>query len=98
MARLLSLDVGMPKDVPWQGRTVHAGIFKHPVDDPRMVRGLNIDGGGQGDRGGHGGEIRAVLGYQRQSRAGSTASGEARFTWSANSRSALACWYRMTRP
>ena len=52
--RLLSLNVGMPKDVPWQGRTVHTGIFKHPVEGPRMVRKLNIDGDGQGDLGGHG--------------------------------------------
>lgn len=67
MARLLSLNIGMPSDVPWQGRTVHTGIFKYPVDGPRMVRTLNIDGDGQGDLNGHGGEIRAVLVYQRQS-------------------------------
>ncbi|HVW42116.1 MAG TPA: MOSC and FAD-binding oxidoreductase domain-containing protein [Amycolatopsis sp.] len=67
MARLLSLNVGMPKDVPWQGRTVHTGIFKYPVEGPRMVRTLNVDGDGQGDLAGHGGEIRAVLVYQRQS-------------------------------
>ncbi|HEY0500333.1 MAG TPA: MOSC and FAD-binding oxidoreductase domain-containing protein [Kutzneria sp.] len=67
MARLLSLNVGMPKDVPWQGRTVHTGIFKRPVEGPRMARTLNIDGDGQGDLGGHGGEQRAVMVYQRQS-------------------------------
>ncbi|MEV6602985.1 MOSC and FAD-binding oxidoreductase domain-containing protein [Kutzneria sp. NPDC051319] len=67
MARLLSLNVGMPKDVPWQGRTVHTGIFKHPVEGPRMARTLNVDGDGQGDLGGHGGEQRAVLVYQQQS-------------------------------
>jgi ferredoxin-NADP reductase/MOSC domain-containing protein YiiM len=67
MARLLSLNIGMPKDVSWQGRTVHTGIFKQPVDGPLMVRRLNIDGDGQGDLNGHGGEIRAVLVYQRQS-------------------------------
>ncbi|WP_236794519.1 MOSC and FAD-binding oxidoreductase domain-containing protein [Amycolatopsis sp. GM8] len=67
MAHLLSLNVGMPKDVPWQGRTVHTGIFKYPVHGPRMARRLNIDGDGQGDLGGHGGEIRAVLVYQRES-------------------------------
>lgn len=67
MARLLSLNVGMPKDVAWHGRTVHTGIFKYPVDGPRMVRTLNVDGDGQGDLNGHGGEIRAVLVYQRQS-------------------------------
>jgi MOSC domain-containing protein YiiM len=66
-ARLVSLNVGMPKDVPWQGRTVHTGIFKRPVDGPVMVRRLNVDGDGQGDLNGHGGEIRAVLVYQRES-------------------------------
>ncbi|WP_410671544.1 MOSC domain-containing protein [Amycolatopsis sp. cmx-4-68] len=67
MARLVSLNVGLPKDVPWQGRTVHTGIFKYPVDGPLLVRRLNIDGDGQGDLGGHGGENRAVLVYQRES-------------------------------
>ncbi|MEV7043983.1 MOSC and FAD-binding oxidoreductase domain-containing protein [Amycolatopsis sp. NPDC051061] len=67
MARLVSLNVGMPKDVPWQGRTVHTGIFKYPVEGRLLVRRLNVDGDGQGDLGGHGGENRAVLVYQRQS-------------------------------
>src|SRR5206468_3043774 len=39
----------------------------HPVEGPRMARTLNIDGDGQGDLGGHGGEQRAVMVYQRQS-------------------------------
>ncbi|MGW5061192.1 MOSC domain-containing protein [Streptomyces sp. NPDC004096] len=67
MATLLSVNVGMPKDVPWQGRTVHTGAWKAPVDGPRMVRRLNVDGDGQGDLAGHGGEMRAVLVYQVQS-------------------------------
>ncbi|MEU2428262.1 MOSC domain-containing protein [Streptomyces sp. NPDC007861] len=67
MATLLSVNVGMPKDVPWQGRTVRTGVWKAPVDGPRMVRRLNIDGDGQGDLAGHGGEMRAVLVYQSQS-------------------------------
>ncbi|MGI5507837.1 MOSC domain-containing protein [Streptomyces sp. CA-106131] len=67
MATLLSLNVGMPKDVSWRGRTVHTGAWKSPVDGPRMVRRLNIEGDGQGDLAGHGGEIRAVLVYQLQS-------------------------------
>jgi ferredoxin-NADP reductase/MOSC domain-containing protein YiiM/ferredoxin len=61
---LLSVNVGMPKDVPWQGRTVFTGVFKEPVAGPRRVRKLNVDGDGQGDRGGHGGEQRAVFVYQ----------------------------------
>ena len=61
---LLSVNVGMPKDVPWQGETVHTGVWKSPADGPQMVRRLNIDGDGQGDLAGHGGEQRAVLVYQ----------------------------------
>ncbi|MET8032074.1 MOSC domain-containing protein [Streptomyces sp. NPDC005381] len=67
MATLLSVNVGMPKDVAWQGRTVHTGVWKAPVQGPRLVRRLNIDGDGQGDLAGHGGEMRAVLVYQLQS-------------------------------
>jgi ferredoxin-NADP reductase/MOSC domain-containing protein YiiM/ferredoxin len=54
----------MPKDVPWQGKTVFTGIFKDPVTGPRRVRKLNVDGDGQGDLAGHGGEQRAVFVYQ----------------------------------
>jgi ferredoxin-NADP reductase/MOSC domain-containing protein YiiM/ferredoxin len=61
---LLSVNVGMPKDVPWHGRTVFTGVFKDPVTGPRRVRTLNIDGDGQGDLAGHGGEQRAVFVYQ----------------------------------
>ncbi len=64
MARLLSVNVGFPRDIPWQGRTVHTGIWKAPVEGPRMARRLNLDGDGQGDLAGHGGEHRAVFVYQ----------------------------------
>src|SRR5258708_23310240 len=56
MARLLSVNVGLPRDVAWQGKTVHTAIWKAPVKGPRMVRRLNIDGDGQADLAGHGGE------------------------------------------
>ena len=61
---LVSVNVGLPKDVPWQGRTVFTSVFKDPVTGPRRVRKLNLDGDGQGDLGGHGGEQRAVFVYQ----------------------------------
>jgi ferredoxin-NADP reductase/MOSC domain-containing protein YiiM len=61
---LLSVNIGMPKDVDWQGRTVHTGAWKYPVQGAHLVRRLNIEGDGQGDLAGHGGEIRAVLVYQ----------------------------------
>ena len=64
---LLSVNVGMPQDVTWQGRTVHTAVWKKPVTGPRMVRRLNIDGDGQGDLAGHGGEQRAVFVYQTES-------------------------------
>jgi ferredoxin-NADP reductase/MOSC domain-containing protein YiiM len=64
---LLSVNVGLPRDVPWRGKTVYTGVWKHSVPGPRMVRQLNIDGDGQGDLNGHGGEQRAVLVYQIQS-------------------------------
>src|SRR5579872_3306101 len=67
MARLLSLNVGLPRDIPWQGRMVHTAIWKEPVEGRRMVRRLNIDGDGQGDLAGHGGEQRAVFVYQMDS-------------------------------
>jgi ferredoxin-NADP reductase/MOSC domain-containing protein YiiM/ferredoxin len=62
--KLLSVNVGMPKDVPWQGRTVFTGVFKDPVAGRRRVGKLNVDGDGQGDLAGHGGEQRAVFVYQ----------------------------------
>jgi ferredoxin-NADP reductase/MOSC domain-containing protein YiiM len=65
--RLVSLNVGLPRDVEWHGRTVHTGIWKEPVHGPRTARRLNIDGDGQGDLQGHGGEQRAVLVYQLDS-------------------------------
>jgi ferredoxin-NADP reductase/MOSC domain-containing protein YiiM len=61
---LLSVNVGLPKDVAWHGRTVRTAVWKKPVAGPRMVRRLNIDGDGQGDLAGHGGEHRAVFVYQ----------------------------------
>jgi ferredoxin-NADP reductase/MOSC domain-containing protein YiiM/ferredoxin len=64
---LVSVNVGLPKDVPWQGKTVHTGVWKHPVHGPAMARRLNIGGDGQGDLAGHGGEQRAVLVYQLDS-------------------------------
>jgi ferredoxin-NADP reductase/MOSC domain-containing protein YiiM len=64
MARLLSINVGLPRDIEWQGKTVHTAVWKTPVQGRRMTRRLNIDGDGQGDLAGHGGEHRAVFVYQ----------------------------------
>ena len=64
MARLISVNVGLPRDIAWEGRTVHTGIWKSPVQGRCVVRRLNLDGDGQGDLAGHGGEQRAVFVYQ----------------------------------
>ena len=67
MAHLLSVNVGLPRDIAWQGKTVHTAIWKAPVQGRRMVQRLNIDGDGQGDLVGHGGAHRAVFVYQIES-------------------------------
>ena len=67
MARLLSVNVGLPRDIAWRGKTVHTAIWKTPVAGPCRVRRLNLEGDGQGDLAGHGGEQRAVLVYQMES-------------------------------
>ena len=64
MAQLLSVNVGLPRDVQWKGRTVYTAVWKDAVRGRRKVGRLNIDGDGQGDLQGHGGEHRAVLVYQ----------------------------------
>jgi ferredoxin-NADP reductase/MOSC domain-containing protein YiiM/ferredoxin len=66
-ARLVSVNVGLPRDITWRGKTVHTGIWKSPVPGRVMVRRLNIDGDGQGDLGGHGGPNRPVMVYQLDS-------------------------------
>ncbi|MGO9589790.1 MAG: MOSC domain-containing protein [Candidatus Acidiferrales bacterium] len=67
MARLLSVNVGLPRDVAWNGKTVRTAVWKSPVTGRRMVRKLDIDGDAQGDLAGHGGEHRAVFVYQMDS-------------------------------
>ena len=67
MTRLLSVNVSLPRDIEWQGKTVHTAVWKAPVQSRRMARRLNIDGDGQGDLAGHGGEHRAVFVYQIES-------------------------------
>jgi ferredoxin-NADP reductase/MOSC domain-containing protein YiiM len=64
MPRLLSVNVGLPCDVMWNGKTVRTSVWKSPVDGRRMVRRLNIQGDAQADLEGHGGEHRAAFVYQ----------------------------------
>jgi MOSC domain-containing protein YiiM len=67
VGRLLSVNVGMPRDVEWDGRIVRTAIWKAQVEGRRTVRRLNVDGDGQGDPQGHGGVNRAVFVYQIES-------------------------------
>ncbi|HTA58002.1 MAG TPA: MOSC and FAD-binding oxidoreductase domain-containing protein [Candidatus Baltobacteraceae bacterium] len=66
-ARLVSVNVGLPRDITWRGKTVHTGIWKSPVQGRVKVRRLNLDGDGQGDLAGHGGPNRPVMVYQMDS-------------------------------
>jgi MOSC domain-containing protein YiiM/ferredoxin-NADP reductase/ferredoxin len=67
MGVVVSVNVGLPKDVAWQGRTVHTGIWKKPVMGRVFAGRLNLQGDGQGDLAGHGGEQRAIMVYQLES-------------------------------
>src|SRR5271169_1577963 len=67
MARLLSVNVGHPREIAWRGKTVYTSVWKAPVQGRRLVGRLNVDGDAQGDLHGHGGEHRAVFVYQMDS-------------------------------
>ena len=61
--KILSVNVGLPREVAWQGKLVTTGIFKEPVKSPVMLRRLNLDGDGQADLTVHGGASKAVYAY-----------------------------------
>jgi MOSC domain-containing protein YiiM len=67
MPRLLSVNVGLPRDLPSNSKTVRTSVWKSPVTGRRMVRKLDIDGDAQADLAGHDGEHRAVSVYQMDS-------------------------------
>ncbi len=67
MPKLLSVNMGLPRHVVWKERTVHTGVWKNPVTGRCRVGRLNLEGDGQGDLAGHGGEHRAVFVYQMES-------------------------------
>ena len=64
MPRLLSVNVGLPREIAWQGKVVRTAIWKQAVPHRVVARRLNLDGDGQADLEGHGGEHRAVMVYQ----------------------------------
>ena len=65
--RLVSVNIGLPREITWRGKTIRTGVWKSPVVGRVIVRKLNIAGDGQGDLGGHGGVNRAVMVYQLDS-------------------------------
>jgi ferredoxin-NADP reductase/MOSC domain-containing protein YiiM len=67
MGVIVSVNVGLPQDVAWQGRTVRTAVWKKPVTGRIFAGRLNLNGDGQGDLSAHGGEQRALLVYQLES-------------------------------
>jgi MOSC domain-containing protein YiiM len=61
--RVVSVNVGLPRTLPWKGREVTTGIFKTPVDGRVRIRRLNLDGDRQADLSVHGGAAKAVYAY-----------------------------------
>ncbi|MFZ3212578.1 MAG: MOSC domain-containing protein [Terriglobales bacterium] len=61
--KLISVNVGQPRPVPWRGQTVATGIFKEPVEYAVQLRRLNLDGDQQADLKVHGGLDKAVYVY-----------------------------------
>lgn len=64
--KLLSLNVGLPREVTWNGKTVSTGFFKSPVEGPVALRRHNLEGDGQADLRVHGGPTKAVYVYPGQ--------------------------------
>lgn len=61
--KLVSVNVGLPREVTWRGRTVTTGIFKEPIEGAVMLRTLNLDGDRQADLSVHGGVSKAAYAY-----------------------------------
>jgi len=66
MPFLISVNVGLPREVTSNGKSVTTGIFKTPVDGPVALRRHNLDGDGQADLSVHGGPTKAVYVYSAQ--------------------------------
>ena len=64
--KVISLNVGLPREVTWRGINVSTGIFKKPIKGSVLVRRLNIEGDGQADLKVHGGVDKAVYAYSHK--------------------------------
>ena len=65
--RVVSVNVGLPREVSWRGKPITTAIFKRPVTGPVRVRTLNLDGDRQADLRVHGGADKAVYAYPSES-------------------------------
>lgn len=63
VSRLLQVNVGKARELEWQGRTIRTAIWKHRIDGPVALHGVNLAGDDQADRSMHGGEDKAVYAY-----------------------------------
>ncbi|HEX4546729.1 MAG TPA: MOSC domain-containing protein [Candidatus Acidoferrum sp.] len=61
--KLVSVGIGLPREVTWHGRSVTTAIYKQPVAGRVALRKLNLDGDGQADLTVHGGEHKAIYCY-----------------------------------
>lgn len=61
--KLISVNVGLPSEITWEGRRIATGIFKRPVPGPVSLHGFNLIGDRQADLSAHGGRYKAVYGY-----------------------------------
>src|SRR3954452_3104580 len=61
--KIVSVNVGLVREVHWKGKSIRTGIFKEPVDGRVMARTLNLDGDRQADLRIHGGPSKAVYAY-----------------------------------
>ena len=61
--RVISVNVGEPREIQWRGEAVLTGIFKQPVDGRVALRSLNLEGDGQADLTVHGGVDKAIYAY-----------------------------------
>jgi MOSC domain-containing protein YiiM len=61
--KIVSVNVGVPREVEWHGRIVTTGIYKEAVKGRVVMRKLNLDGDRQADLTVHGGEYKAVYCY-----------------------------------
>ena len=64
--KVVSVNVGMPRETVWKDMVVRTGIFKEPVDGPVVINKLNLEGDGQADLTVHGGEEKAVYAYPHE--------------------------------